>query len=315
MVDPKRVGEPPLREFAERWGGSGSVVDIGGPIHWVEYGDTDNGSPPVVMVHGLGGSHLNWVRIAPTLAKRTRVVTVDLPGFGLSTAGRRQAGVDANAKVLHRFLEDVIGTPAILMGNSMGGMISLFETAAHPKSVSGLVLVNPALPIGQRAPDPQVALQFAMQFMPFVGERYLRYSNRRMTDRQLVERVVNLCFADPSRASEEVLDAATALAGYRRGLPSQDAAFLQASRSLMLVLARPGRYQAAMQSVQQPVLLIHGDKDRLVPVAAARKAAAVNERWDSVILTDVGHTPQLEAPDTMLDHVMTWVDKYGLIDV
>src|SRR6478735_8114719 len=81
MVDPNRVGEPSRQEFAQQWGGSGSVVDLDGPVHWVEYG-ADTGSPPVVMVHGLGGSHLNWVRIAPVLAERTRVLTVDLLGFG-----------------------------------------------------------------------------------------------------------------------------------------------------------------------------------------------------------------------------------------
>ncbi|AOW95058.1 hydrolase [Rhodococcus sp. WMMA185] len=311
MRDPERVGELPT--FTERWGGSGSVIDIDGPIHWVEYGDSDNESPPVVMVHGLGGSHLNWVRVAPILARHARVLTVDLPGFGLSAAGGRQAGIDANAKVLHRFLHDVVGAPVILMGNSMGGMISAFEAAANPGVISGLVLVNPALPVGQRLPDPQVALQFALQFIPFVGEGYLRFASRNLTDRQLVERMVDLCFADPSRASEEVLEVATDFSHYRRGLPSQDAAFLQASRSLMLALARPGRYQDAMRSIEKPVLLIHGDKDRLVPVAAARKVAAANERWDSVILSDVGHTPQLEVPDTMLDHVMTWVGKHGLM--
>ena len=314
MVDPNRVGEPAQQEFAQRWGGAGSIVDLDGPVHWVEYGE-DTGFPPVVMVHGLGGSHLNWVRIAPVLAERTRVLTVDLPGFGLSPSGRRRTGVGANAKVLHRFLREVVGRPVILMGNSMGGMISLFEAAAHPEIVSALILVDPALPVAQRIPDSRIAAQFAMYFTPFVGERFLQYSSRKMTDRQLVERTIDLCFADPSRASEDSLDAATALVGYRRALPSEDAAFLQASRSLMRVLARPRRYLDVMQSIAQPVLLLHGDRDRLVPVAAARKVVTANPRWDSVILADVGHTPQLEVPDAMLDRVLPWVDRHGLIDV
>ncbi|BAH52669.1 alpha/beta fold hydrolase [Rhodococcus opacus] len=314
MVDPSRVGVPAQKEFAHRWGGAGSVVDLDGPVHWVEYGE-DTGATPVVMVHGLGGSHLNWVRIAPLLARRTRVLTVDLPGFGLSPSGRRQTGVGANAKVLHRFLREVVGRPVILMGNSMGGMISLFEAAAHPDAVSALVLVDPALPVAQRIPDPRIAAQFAMYFTPYVGERFLQYSSRKMTDRQLVERMIDLCFADPSRASEDSLVAATALAGYRRGQPSEDAAFLQASRSLMRVLARPRRYLDVMQSIAQPVLLLHGDRDRLVPVAAARKVATANPRWDSVILADVGHTPQLEVPGVLLDRVQAWVDRHGLIEI
>ena len=89
MLDPKRGGSPAGQTFARSWGGSGSVIDIDGPVHWVEYGDPQAGSLPVVMVHGLGGSHLNWVRVAPALAERTRVLTVDLPGFGLSPAGNK----------------------------------------------------------------------------------------------------------------------------------------------------------------------------------------------------------------------------------
>jgi pimeloyl-ACP methyl ester carboxylesterase len=134
-----------------------------------------------------------------------------------------------------------------------------------------------------------------------------------MTDRQLVERVIDLCFADPARATEDVLEAATELAKYRREQPSQDAAFLQASRSLMWVMARPQRYLQAMRALEQPVLLLHGDRDRLVPVAAARKVAADNPRWDTVVLPGVGHTPQLEMPDAVLDHVLTWIDRHGLV--
>ncbi|WP_213574260.1 alpha/beta fold hydrolase [Rhodococcus sp. USK13] len=313
MLDPKRGGSPAGQTFARSWGGSGSVIDIDGPVHWVEYGDPHAGSLPVVMVHGLGGSHLNWVRVAPALAERTRVLTVDLPGFGLSPAGKRQTGIPANVAVLHRFLTEVVGGPVILMGNSMGGMISMFEASAHPDAVAALVLVDPALPAAQRMPHPRIAAQFAMYMTPFVGERYLQYSSRRMTDRQLVERVIDLCFADPARASEDVLEAATELAKYRREQPSQDAAFLQASRSLMRVMARPQRYLQAMRALEQPVLLLHGDRDRLVPVAAARKVAADNPRWDTVVLPGVGHTPQLEMPDAVLEHVLTWIDRHGLV--
>jgi len=127
-----------------------------------------------------------------------------------------------------------------------------------------------------------------------------------------VQRVVNLCFADPSRASGDLLDAATALAGQRRSMPAQEAAFLEAARSLMRVLARPQRYQALMKRIQQPVLLVHGDRDRLVPIAAARAALADNPRWDSAILPGVGHTPQLETPELVIEHVTRWLERHQL---
>lgn len=67
-----------------------------------------------------------------------------------------------------------------------------------------------------------------------------------------------------------------------------------------------------MSSLAQPVLLIHGDRDRLVPVAAARTAAAANPKWDTVILHDIGHTPQLEYPDAVIHSVSRWLDRHEL---
>jgi pimeloyl-ACP methyl ester carboxylesterase len=297
--------------FAEPWGGTGHLADFGGPVHWIDFGGPADGSP-IVLVHGLGGSHLNWVRVGPALAERGRVYALDLPGFGLSTSGRRTASVQANAAILTRFVQEIAGAPAVLVGNSMGGMVSLLATDTRPESVAGLVLVDPSLPVPRHKPDLQVTSQFLLYAVPFVGQRYMTFTRNRMSDRQLVERVVNLCFADPSKASGEVLDAATALVALRRTMPAQDAAFLQAARSLMGLLTRPKHYQALMNRIAAPVLLIHGDRDRLVPVAAAHTALVGNPGWESAILPGVGHTPQLETPDLVLEHVTSWLDRHEL---
>jgi pimeloyl-ACP methyl ester carboxylesterase len=304
-------GDAAAWSFAQPWGGAGHVTDIDGPVHWVDFGGPPEATP-FVLVHGLGGSHLNWVRVAPALAEHGRVVAVDLPGFGLSTAGRRRASVSANVGVLDRFMRTVVGKPAVLVSNSMGGMISVFAADAHPDSVAGLVLIDPSLPVPRTLPDRQVAAQFLLYAVPFFGERYLAYTAHRVSDRELVERVVKLCFADPSRASEELLAASTALVAQRRTMPAQDAAFLQAARSLLRVLARPQRYQAAMKRLDRPVLLIHGERDRLVPVAAARSALAANPRWEGAILPGVGHTPQLESPDAVVEPILSWIERRAL---
>jgi pimeloyl-ACP methyl ester carboxylesterase len=297
--------------FAGPWGGTGHVADLDGPVHWVDFGGSaDAGS--IVLVHGLGGSHLNWVRVAAALAERGRVLALDLPGFGLTTAGRRSASVQANAALLNRFIREIAGAPAVLVGNSMGGMVSLLAADAQPESVAGLVLIDPSLPVPRHKPDMQVAGQFLLYAVPYFGERYMIHTRNKLSDRQLVQRVIDLCFADPSRASADLLDAATALVRHRRTMPAQDAAFLQAARSLMGVLAHPRRYQALLARVECPVLLVHGDRDRLVPVVAARGALAANPRWESAILPGVGHTPQLETPDAVIEHVTSWLDRHQL---
>src|SRR5688572_27076484 len=97
------------------------TLDVHGPVNVADFGGE---GPPMVLVHGLGGSHVNWVRLGPLLAERARVLAPDLPGFGYTPPKGRSVTVQANAQWLDRFIAEVIGRPAILVGNSMGGLIS-----------------------------------------------------------------------------------------------------------------------------------------------------------------------------------------------
>jgi pimeloyl-ACP methyl ester carboxylesterase len=124
--------------------------------------------------------------------------------------------------------------------------------------------------------------------------------------------VIELCFADPRRASEPLLAASEALLTARRWIPGTEAAFLAATRSLVRVVGGVRRYRAMMSGIEVPVLLMHGEADRLVAVTAARHAAAANPGWDTCFLPGVGHAPQLEAPELFIDAVTRWLT--GLAD-
>ena len=78
------------------------------PVHYVDFGGPDD-APTVVLVHGLGGSHLNWDLFAPLLRPHARVLALDLPGFGRSEPGDRRTTVQDNVQVLDRFLREVAG--------------------------------------------------------------------------------------------------------------------------------------------------------------------------------------------------------------
>ncbi len=296
-------------DLAAPWGGTSRFADLFGPVHWVDFGGPDEttGGPPVVLVHGLGGSHLNWVGIGSALARNHRVVAIDLAGFGLTPAHGRSTSVRANADLLGRFVREVIGEPVVLVGNSMGGMIALLLAGHHPELVSALVLVDPALPTPNQRPDRQVLVEFMIYATPVVGEAYLARATKRYTDRQRVMSTVAICFAEPSRADAEVIDADIALTAYRRTQPGPEKAFLGAARSLVKVLRSGGRYPAHIRGIDQPVLLIHGELDKLVPVAAARVTAADNPAWQTEFLPGVGHTPQLERPDLVLARLVPWL--------
>jgi pimeloyl-ACP methyl ester carboxylesterase len=298
--------------MAEAWqdsmAGKSRTVDLGGPVHMVDYGGLPEG-PTVVLVHGLGGSHLNWDLFAPLLTPHARVLSLDLPGFGRSEPGTRQATVDANVAVLDRFLREVTGAPVVLVGNSMGGMISILETAAAPELVRGLVLLDPAVPGPRRSLDPLVALTFVTYALPGVGEQALRVRRRRTGARAQVLDMLRLCGVDPAGVPAPLVDRSVALVEQRQDVAGMDRAFLTAARSLLRILADPRRYRRAMAGIFVPVLLVHGERDRLVSVANARDLAGRHPDWRYVELPGVGHVPQLQVPERLATDVISWLDE------
>jgi pimeloyl-ACP methyl ester carboxylesterase len=283
-------------------------VDLGGPVHYVDFGGPD-GAPTVVLVHGLGGSHLNWDLFAPLIRDRARVLALDLPGFGRSEPGGRRTTVHDNVAVLDRFLTEVAGTPAVLIGNSMGGMISILETAASPQSVNALVLLDAAVPGPRRALDPLVAFTFAVYAIPMVGERFLALRRKRSTPLRQVRDMLRLCGVDPDALPPETIERSLDLIGRREDVPAMDKAFLSAARSLLRILVDPRRYRAAMASITAPVLMVQGDEDRLVPVSAARDIAERHPGWRYLELPGVGHVPQLQVPEKVAGEFLAWLDE------
>jgi pimeloyl-ACP methyl ester carboxylesterase len=277
-------------------------------VHWVDYGGrAAQNRPTLVLVHGLGGSHLNWDLLAPHLTPHTRVVALDLPGFGRSEPGERRTTVHAAVAVLDRFLAEVVGGPAVLVGNSMGGMISILVAEQAAERVRGLVLLDPAVPGPRRRPDPVVAGVFAAYAVPGVGERFLWLRRHRQTPLARALSLLRLCGIDPDTLPPEVVDRSVELIEQREDVDGMDRAFLSAARSLLLVLADPRRYRRAMADLRVPVLLLHGDRDRLVPVTAARDVARRHPHWRYVELPGVGHVPQLQVPDRVAAEILRWL--------
>lgn len=286
--------------------GESRTVDIDGPVHYVDFGGP-GGAPAVVLVHGLGGSHLNWDLFAPLLRPHARVWALDLPGFGRSEPGGRTASVHANVAVLQRFLAEVVGEPAVLVGNSMGGMLSILAAGERPDAVTGLVLLDPAIPGPRRALDPLVAAMFAVYALPFIGERFLVWRRSRQSELARVREMLRLCGVDPDTLPADVVDRSVTLLQEREDVDGMDRAFLAAARSLVKLLVDPRRYRQAMASIDDPVLLVHGDRDRLVPVAAARDIARRHPAWQYVEMPGVGHVPQLQVPEELAREVLDWM--------
>jgi len=280
------------------------VADVGGPVHYIDFGGSGT---PALMVHGLGGNALNWMAVAPTIAETHHALAIDLAGFGQTPLFGRAATVGANTDLVHDFVVNVIGQPVVLIGNSMGGHITILEAAAHPESVTSLVLVDAATPgVHVRRPEPRMLGAMAALSIPGLAQTLIDRQLRALGPEGLVERALELVSADPSRVDPAIVEAHVQLTRERQHLgPQNTRAFIQAMRSIGIRMADP-RFWARVAEVKAPTLVIHGSLDRVIPVAAARELARHRPDWQLRILEGAGHVPMLETPDLFMAALDAW---------
>lgn len=283
------------------------TVDLGGPIHIADFGGE---GASVVLVHGLGGSYANWMAAGPTLATRARVIAPDLLGFGRTPLAGREPTVAANVAMLARLIESEARAPAILMGNSMGGLVSVLLAAERPDLVAGLVLVCPALPRPLHAPiDWPVATFFTLYSIPLVGEYFVKRRMREVGPERVLRDTLRMCGADPDRIDPDAWREAVELARERATWSWSSEAYLGAARSLLAVNARPAKVHDALRKVRAPALITQGARDRLVPVAVSEAVTQIRPDFRLEVMEGVGHVPMLQAPERWLPIVTGWMDQ------
>lgn len=284
-------------------------TDIDGPVHYLDFGG-ESDRPPIVLVHGLGGSHGSWLAVGAGLSEYGRVVAVDLSGFGKTPPAERGSTVHANRRLLSDFLTQVVGEPAILVGNSMGATIAILQAANRPQSVAGLVLAGPALPRALLAPiDRTVARNFAIHAIPGVGSAWLRRRLERLGVERYAMETLELVCVDVDRVPVEVVETLIELRREQMDFVWLRQSFLDASRSLMSTLLQRRSFDSDIAAIQAPTLIIAGAKDRLVPEANIQRLASMRKDWQLEMLDDVGHVPQLEVPDLFVSLVGSWLSK------
>jgi pimeloyl-ACP methyl ester carboxylesterase len=289
---------PPVDPSIPPW--PGETVRLGGVDLFVRRTPGPaGGGEPALYVHGLGGASTNWTDYAALLATRLDGEALDLPGFGRSGPAAAHGGyaVQAQARTVVAYLEHRGAGPVHLVGNSMGGVAALLVAATRPDLVRTLTLVSPAMPWLR----PRRSSDFAMPLLllPGIG----RYAQRRL-DALPPERraagLIRICFADPAAVPPNRVDEAVAEMARRQELPwATDAltASLRAlARSYLVLGPRSLWKQAGL--VQAPTLVVWGTEDRLVPVELAGRTAASVPGSRLLVLPNVGHVAQLEAPET-----------------
>jgi pimeloyl-ACP methyl ester carboxylesterase len=121
---------------------SGQTINVDGwDLHYISQGWGE----PLLLIHGLGANLYTWNRTAALLAKKYRVIAVDLPGFGKSSKlTKAKYGLDDQVDRLEKFLRALNIEKCFLVGNSMGGNLALWLAKLHPDRFPYVVAIAPA---------------------------------------------------------------------------------------------------------------------------------------------------------------------------
>ncbi|MCC5861530.1 MAG: alpha/beta fold hydrolase [Gammaproteobacteria bacterium] len=267
-----------LDELKARYtNGPDDFRDIAGTrIHLRDEGPRD--APAVILLHGFGASLHTWEPWAASLADEFRVVTLDLPGGGLS--GRDPTGdySDTRSMEILASLMDELGlAQASLVGNSMGGRIAWRFAAEFPERVERLVLI---------APDGFASPGFEYGVAPEVPAvlRLMRHA----LPRSVLRMNLQAAYADPGALSAPVVRRYHDL----MLAPGNRDALLDRMAQVMLEPPEP-----LLARIEAPTLLVWGEKDAMVPFTNAADYLAALPTARLVSFEDLGHVPHEEAPE------------------
>lgn len=298
---------PPLEPLLPPWPGD-TVALPSGEVFLRQTPGTTGMAEPAVYVHGLGGSATNWTDLAGLLAPRLDAVAVDLPGFGHSPPPRdRNYSIAARVRSVVELIEAGEHGAVHLLGNSLGGLVSVAVAAIRPDLVRSLTLISPALP-GIRLPaaaDPALTLLLLPGASRLAQRRLLR-----QTPLQRAHDVIDLCFGNPGLVPEARLTEAAEEAARRAELPYAMEALTASLRGIaVLHLTRGARSPWRLaRTIQAPTLVVWGDRDKLVHVSLAPRTARAIPDSRLLVLPGVGHTAQLEDPVSTARAVLGLLD-------
>ena len=267
-----------------------------------------------LYVHGLGGASTNWTDLAALLSIRFEGWALDLPGFGRSQPPpRRRYSIRGHVQAVIDVLEHIAqqpgeaaGRPVHLLGNSLGGLVSLLVASRRPDLVATLTLISPAMPVYRVPPAFSRALLLLLPGVPSLAARRIGA----VTPEQSVRGMIRMCFGEPAKVPRERIEQAVQEMRERAEQPWADHALTRSMRGLITSYLRVGAANAwrAARALQVPTLVLWGARDKLVDPALAPRLASVVPDARLEILERVGHVAMLEAPEATARAVLGMVE-------
>ena len=262
-------------------------------VHYRDEGRRDG--RVLVLIHGSNASLHAWEPWVNRLGNDYRIISMDLPGHGLT--GVNPSGAYDNqsyVEVVDGLLTKLGIAQAVIGGNSMGGGVSWLYTLAHPEKTEALLLIDAG---GQpHAKSRDLPIGFRLMRMPVIKE-----AARLIAPRSIFESSIKNTMSVQSKIDDKLIDRYWELNRY----PGNREATMKRFSS-------PGSMKSAtreqLAAIRVPVMIMWGEEDNLIPVSSAKWFASALPEAKLVIYPNVGHIPMEEVPDRSATDVKAWLD-------
>lgn len=253
--------------------------------------------PALVLIHGSNASLHTWEPWVRLLGDRFRIVTMDMPGHGL-TGGvpNKDYSREGMVAFTHEVTQALGLTHYAIGGNSMGGGVAVKYAETYPDELSALILVDAAGLPRKVQPGDKIPLAFRLARMPILNKIMLY-----VTPRSIVAEGLHKIFVDQSKVTDEMVTRYYDLA---LGEGNREATGIR--------FRQDGPTQAdaeAVSGIRLATLILWGDKDGLIPVEYAAEFARRIQGSKVVIYKDVGHVPMEEVADASAKDVRAFLES------
>ncbi len=278
----------PFATLAARYESSASrYIDLPGGVH-LHYRDEGVAAPAptLLLIHGYAASLQTWEPWVARLSEDYRVVSIDLPGHGLTSApAGYQPSIEGYRDLVEEFAS-VYGLERFaIAGNSMGGNIAWEYALAHPERLDALILVD-----ASGWPETEAEQGTQPIIFNLLRNRTTAALLRDLDTTRLTRQGLETAFADPALITDAMV------AQYR------DLSRAHGHRDILMQLmlggsARNFATSERLAPISLPTLIIHGGQDKLVPARHAHLFNDAIQGSELLTLENVGHAPQEEAAD------------------
>ncbi|MCM0591949.1 MAG: alpha/beta fold hydrolase [Gloeotrichia echinulata DVL01] len=264
---------------------------------------------PLILLHGFGASIGHWRHNLEVLGEHHTVYALDMLGWGASEKAPVNYSVHLWVEQVYDFWKAFIRQPVVLIGNSLGSLISLAAAAAHPDMVQGVVMMSLPDPTLEQEAIPASVRPFVMPIITSIkriiaSPLLLKPLFKLVRQPGILRFWASTAYANPEAVTDELLEIFAA--------PPQDRGSVRAFIALFQAASGVNfspSVKALLPNLTIPMLLIWGQQDRWVPPALGRQFAQYNEKLEVLHLENVGHCPHDECPEQVNQAILDWLDK------